>query len=197
MLTRVFDLFAQDDQSLVRSQGGLGIGLTLVRNLVEDHGGSVEARSDGLGLGSEFTVRLPTLETSTSEPPPETPKPPARQVRDILVVDDHSDSAHTLSRVLALWGHNVRVAADGVHGLALAQERVPDLALVDIGLPIMDGYEVARRLRPLVLPNALTLIALTGYGQDDDRRRAREAGFDHHLVKPVDLGELKSLLSRP
>ena len=196
-LPRIFDLFAQDDRSLVRSQGGLGIGLTLVRSLVELHGGTVHAASAGPGKGSEFVVRLPAPPGDPAAPgraPAESA--PGRPHRRILVVDDHADSARTLARVLELWGHEVRVAHSGPDGIAEAAARPPDLILLDIGLPGMDGYEVARRLRALAAPASMALVALTGYGQDEDRRRARDAGFDHHLVKPVDFDDLRGLLGR-
>ena len=195
MLPRIFDLFAQDDRSLVRSQGGLGIGLTLVRSLVELHGGTVTAASAGPGLGSEFVVRLPTLPEAAPDPARLAPAPPpGRAPRRVLVVDDHADSARTLARVLELWGHEVRVAHSGPEAIAAVDADPADLILLDIGLPEMDGYEVARRLRARAPAATLILVALTGYGQDDDRRRSREAGFDHHLVKPVDLADLQRLL---
>jgi len=198
MLPRIFDLFAQDDRSLVRSQGGLGIGLTLVRSLVELHDGTVTADSAGPGLGSEFVVRLPTLPEGPADPGRSAApaSPPAGPPRRVLVVDDHADSARTLARVLELWGHAVRVAHSGPEAIAQVAAQPADLILLDIGLPEMDGYEVARRLRDQAPAAAMTLIALTGYGQDEDRRRSRAAGFDHHLVKPVDLADLQRLLER-
>jgi len=200
MLPRIFDLFAQDDRSLVRSQGGLGIGLTLVRSLVELHDGTVTADSAGPGLGSEFVVRLPTLPEGPADPGRSAAAAPAtpsgRPSRRVLVVDDHGDSARTLARVLELWGHEVRVAHSGPEAIAQVAAHPADLILLDIGLPEMDGYEVARRLRDQAPAAAMTLIALTGYGQDEDRRRSRAAGFDHHLVKPVDLADLQRLLER-
>ena len=196
MLPRVFDLFAQADRALVRSEGGLGIGLTLVRNLVERHGGSVSAHSAGLGQGSEFVVRLPTLAKTGSREAARSPRSslPVSARRSILVVDDHRDAALTLARVLELWGHEVRVAHGGPEAIAAFAARPPDLVLLDIGLPGMDGYQVAARLRGLSGPVRPVLAALTGYGQDEDRRRSREAGFDHHLVKPVAPDELLALL---
>jgi CheY-like chemotaxis protein len=203
LLPRVFDLFAQAEQSLDRSQGGLGIGLTLVRRLVELHGGSIAAASPGVGLGSEFVVRLPIRAAddaaSSREGPrrgavaPEAADPAPRRV---LVVDDNADAARLLARLLEASGHQAEVAHDGPAALERAQARPPDVVLLDIGLPGMDGYEVARRLRQSVGDRPL-LVALTGYGQDEDRRRSREAGMDDHLTKPVDPRTLKELLARP
>jgi PAS domain S-box-containing protein len=197
MLPRVFDLFAQADRSLDRPQGGLGIGLTVVKRLVELHGGSVEARSDGIGRGAEFVVRLPALVA-----PPETTAPAAdaassvRPCARIVLVDDNADVAESLSMLLELLGHRVRVAVDGPSALELARTAVPDVMLIDIGLPGMDGYEVARRVRRDPALGGVALIALTGYGRDEDRERARDAGFDHHLVKPVDPHLLEGLVAR-
>ncbi|WP_435017756.1 response regulator [Tundrisphaera sp. TA3] len=197
MLTRVFDLFAQADRALDRSQGGLGIGLTLVRRLVELHGGSVSASSPGLGRGSEFAVCLP-LDASAIEAAGDGPKPansdaPPR-ARRITVVDDQADAARMLARLLKGRGHDVRVASDGASALETTREHGSDVVLLDIGLPGMDGYEIARRLRARPGGEALLLIALTGYGRDDDLRQAREAGFDHHLVKPTDLESIERLM---
>jgi signal transduction histidine kinase len=197
MLGRVFDLFVQLNRTIDRSQGGLGIGLTLVRRLVELHGGTVEAHSEGLGKGSEFVVRLPILKEL----------PPALQVngigaargvstgRRVLVVDDNIDAAQTLALLLRVSGHVVRMAHDGPSGLAAAQEWLPEFVLLDIGLPGIDGYEVARRLRGEAESSKITLIAVSGYGQDEDRRRSAEAGFDEHLVKPVEPTALQRLLA--
>ena len=199
MLSQVFDLFAQADQSLARAQGGLGIGLTLVRSLVQMHGGGVEARSDGPGLGSEFLVRLPVSESGASRevapPSPQLNETAARALQ-ILVVDDNVDSAVSLARVLSLWGHEARVVHDGPSAIVAATSGPTDLVLLDIGLPGMDGYQVAERLRDREGPAPLTLVALTGYSQEEDRRRSRDVGFDRHLVKPVDLDDLRDLLAR-
>jgi signal transduction histidine kinase/CheY-like chemotaxis protein len=198
MLGRVFDLFMQAHPTLDRAEGGLGIGLTLVRRLVEMHGGRVEVRSDGPGKGSTFTVRMPLTEggalaPASEEAPAEPPAPPPKHV---LVVDDNRDAAEMLTLMLRLDGHEVRVAHDGAEALREVRDWTPEVVLLDIGLPGMSGYEVARHLlggngapRPL-------LVAMTGYGQDEDRRRSREAGFTHHLVKPVDPQELRQLLAR-
>ena len=198
VLPYVFDLFAQADRSLDRSQGGLGIGLTLVRTLVEMHGGRVEAASAGLGQGSELTVRLPALPPDlAAEPQPSgaaVERAPGAAGRRLLVVDDNVDAAESMALLLALDGHQVRVAHDGHQALALAGELAPQAVLLDIGLPGMDGYEVARRLRESAATRAALLVALTGYGQEEDRRRSLDAGFDHHLVKPVDLDTLRRLL---
>jgi len=196
MLADVFDLFTQVDQALDRAQGGLGIGLTLVRRLVEQHGGTVSAASEGPGRGSEFTVRLP-LDDRAAPPPPAPPRlEPPPTPRRILVVDDQADAATVLARLLRRRGHDVRIAADGAGAIAAAIEYQPEVAILDIGLPGMDGYEIARRLRALPGIEQAVLIALTGYGQDDDIRQAREAGFDHHLVKPTDLDAIERLLAQ-
>jgi signal transduction histidine kinase len=200
MLPRVFDLFTQVDSSQARAQGGLGIGLTLVRSLVEMHGGTVEARSDGPGRGSEFVVRLPILvaepdtisdcQAKDAEDPPDT-------CRRILVVDDSRDAAESLAILLRLTGHDVRTAHDGPEALEAARSFEPEVVLLDIGLPGMSGYEVARRLREQAGTDPPHLVALTGYSQEEDRQRSREAGFDLHLVKPVDPSALRDLLSFP
>jgi signal transduction histidine kinase/DNA-binding response OmpR family regulator len=201
LLPRIFDMFTQADRSLDRSQGGLGIGLTLVRRLVELHGGHVEARSAGPGHGSEFLVRLPTIEPSPKTGPgvgDQTARPlgPGRpQPSRILVVDDNVDAAKILARLLAMEGHEVAVAHDGTAALEIAHDHRPDVILLDIGLPGMDGYEVARRLRQNPAFDPTLLIALTGYGHAEDRQRALETGFDEHLVKPVSPEDLSSLLA--
>jgi len=196
LLPRVFDLFTQGDRSLDRSEGGLGIGLTLVRRLVEMHGGSVEAQSAGPGCGSEFVVRLPLL-TLPHECPAgqEAELPQQTGPRRVLLIDDNRDAAESMTVLLELWGHEVRIAYNGPDALALAAEFRPDAALLDIGLPGMNGYEVAKRLRGLPGWEAVMLVAVTGYGQDEDRRRSCEAGFDHHLTKPVEPAMVQSLLS--
>jgi PAS domain S-box-containing protein len=195
-LPRIFDLFVQASRSLDRSQGGLGIGLTLVRSLVELHGGSVHAHSAGTGQGSEFVVRLPVL---TNRVPAQTPPSfPARtngQRARVLVVDDNCDAALSLAMLLESSGHTVRTAADGPSALALAPSFRPHVVLLDIGLPQMNGYEVARQLRGQPGTAIDMLVALTGYGGLEDRRRSHEAGFDRHLVKPLDPLELEKLLA--
>ena len=196
MLPHMFDLFTQADHSVARSQGGLGIGLTLVKKLVELHGGRVEAHSEGLGKGSEFIVRLPALADEVQAGKPEVPEAIVEtSPRRILVVDDIPDSAMSLSELLELWGHDVRAAYDGVGALETARAFLPEIVLLDIGMPGMDGYEVARHLREEANGNVLILVALTGYGQESDRQMTRDAGFDHHLVKPVDMNDLRKLLA--
>jgi two-component system, chemotaxis family, CheB/CheR fusion protein len=198
-LPEMFELFAQGDRSLARSEGGLGIGLTLVKSLVEMHGGSVSASSGGPGAGSEFTVRLPAAVAPQAGPSssPRAAGRAATQAARILVVDDNADSARGLSRLLKLLGHDVRTAHDGTEAIAAVRSHRPDVVLLDIGLPGMDGYEVARRLRDDAGCRDATIIGISGYGQEEDRRRGRDAGFDHHLVKPVDYDALLSLLYRP
>ena len=201
MLTRVFDPFVQTDAARGKSQGGLGLGLALVRSLVELHGGTVLARSEGPGRGSEFVVRLPTTRNAErgtrggddSEFRP--PRPEFRSSKRVLVVDDNRDAADSLAMLLRLKGHEVRVAYEGPAALAAAPEFGPDLVLLDLGMPGMDGYEVARRLRRTPGFERKTIAALTGWGQDADRRRTRETGFDHHLVKPVDPAELSAVIA--
>jgi signal transduction histidine kinase len=195
MLVRVFEPFAQADHSLDRTQGGLGIGLTLVRRLVEMHGGRVEAHSAGPCQGSEFVVRLPAGKVGLSPANPPGAAPPAAS-RRILLVEDNADVREMLAELLRLGGHTVETAPDGPSGIALARANRPDLALIDIGLPGLNGYEVARQLRAALDGQPLRLVALTGYDQPEDRRRALEAGFDAHLIKPVDLAKLERLLQQ-
>ena len=192
LLPRVFELFVQGDRSLERSAGGLGIGLTLVRQLVELHGGTVEASSPGAGRGSTFTVRLPVFAAPPDADDAARPATPA-PARRVLVVEDNDDAREMLRNLLHLFGHEVHEACDGASGIEQARRVRPDAALIDIGLPGIDGYEVARRIRADV-PGA-RLVALTGYGQPEDRERALAAGFDVHLVKPVDPEQLQRLLA--
>jgi len=196
-LTHVFEMFTQVDQSLERSQGGLGIGLTLVRRLVELHGGVVEARSEGLGKGSEFVVRLPVaVEASKPQAPGVEDEPAAtKSSLRILVVDDNQDGADSLSELLKVMGNDTRTAYDGQQGVALAEEYRPDVMLLDIGLPTLNGYEVCHLIRQQPWGQDVLLIAVTGWGQDEDRRRSHEAGFDHHIVKPVDPDALMSTIA--
>jgi two-component system CheB/CheR fusion protein len=199
MIGHIFDLFTQADRSLDRAQGGLGIGLTLVRSLVEMHGGRVSVASDGLGKGSEFIVRLPALPEAVASPstPPASNAPslPVGQRVRLLIVDDNVDMAATLSVLLNLEGHDVRVAHDGAEALALADAFKPEVVLLDIGLPGMDGYEVARKLRGRPGLALRFLIALTGHGRDEDIQRSLQAGFDRHLVKPIDPPALRKILA--
>ncbi len=197
-LPHVFELFVQADHAATHSQGGLGIGLTLVRNLMEMHGGKVTARSAGLGHGCEVEVRLPLM----TRKPPVTAENGTRQKPKIvssghrlLIVDDNQDAAISFARLLRLRGHEVEVAHDGPSALAVASASLPDLVFLDIGMPDMDGYEVARRMRQQSGLERVVLVALTGWGQEEDRRRTSAAGFDHHFVKPLDPDVLESLLS--
>jgi len=196
-LPRVFEMFTQVDRSLERSQGGLGIGLTLVRRLVELHGGEVEARSEGLGKGSEFVVRLPVaVEASKPQAPGFEDEPAAtKSSLRILIVDDNRDGADSLSELLKMMGNDTRTAYDGQQGVALAEEYRPDVTLLDIGLPTLNGYEVCQLIRQQPWGQDVLLIAVTGWGQDEDRRRSREAGFDHHIVKPVDPQALMRMIT--
>jgi len=194
---RIFDLFTQGARTLDRADGGLGIGLTLVERLVSLHGGTVEVQSEGANQGSEFIVRLPLMvaprvEMATS---PEAGAPSARGVRRrVLVVDDNRDATDSMAMLLGVWGHETRSAHDGPVALGIAAEFQPEVVILDIGLPGMDGYEVARRIHEIPALRNVVLVAMTGYGQEEDRIRSRAAGFARHLLKPADLGTLKSLL---
>jgi CheY-like chemotaxis protein/two-component sensor histidine kinase len=210
MLPRIFDLFVQERQSVDRSQGGLGLGLTIVRSLVAMHRGSVSVHSDGPGQGSEFTIRLPVAladdasvreRAASPESAPTTPMPSGVRV---LVVDDNEDAVEMLAEVFRSKGYQVRSAHDGPAAIRVCSEFNPHIALLDIGLPVMDGYELAERLRQLPGNDRLFLCALTGYAQEADRERARAAGFDRHFVKPLDfdvldraLGEMAEALRAP
>ncbi len=202
MLHRVFDLFTQVDQTLSRAQGGLGIGLSLVRQLVEMHGGQVTAESPGPGHGSTFTVRLPLAAAAAAQPtsslgaPVAAGSPGGGPGRRILVIDDNEDAANTLVEMLQSFGHDALAVHDGKAAFAAVRGRSPEVVLLDISLPGMDGYEVARRLRAEPSTAATVLVALTGLGSDDARQRSHEAGFDHHLTKPADPSVLNELLAR-
>jgi CheY-like chemotaxis protein len=200
MLTRIFEPFTQVESARKRSEGGLGLGLPLVRSLVELHGGTVEAHSEGHGKGSEFIVRLkrlPQLGIAVA-----IPAAPADETEDdgesaplhILVVEDNPDGRESLRDLLEIWGHEVDLAENGPDGVKSALGCQPDVALIDIGLPGLDGNEVAQRIRAALEGDRMALIAMTGYGQPEDRRRALQAGFDAYLVKPVDPGELARTL---
>ena len=199
MLDEIFELFAQVDHSLARSGGGLGLGLTVVRRMLDLHGGRIAAYSDGIGKGSEFVVRLP-LAAVISEPKSvasnvETDMAVRGRARRILIVDDNKDSAESLALLARLWGHEVAIAADGPTALALVRTFQPEIALVDIGLPGMNGYEIAARLRADGWHSDVLLVAITGYGRAEDRNAARAAGFDVHMTKPVAIDALQHLLA--
>jgi CheY-like chemotaxis protein len=198
MLPRLFDIFAQAKRVLERSQGGLGIGLSLVRGLVELHGGTIEARSNGPGTGSEFIVRLPVVvEKIVRAVVPRSADsgiPSLRKCR-LLIVDDIKDSADSLAMLLQLRGHDVHTAYDGEDAVIAAEKLKPEVVLLDIGMPKLNGYDACRRIRQQPWGKGIFVIALTGWGQDDDRRRTEEAGFDHHLVKPLDPDELMNVLA--
>ncbi len=195
-LAHIFEMFTQVDRSLEKSQGGLGIGLTLVKRLVEMHGGSVEARSEGPGKGSEFVVRLPVaIEALGPQAAVVEEEQPANSSHRILVVDDNRDGANTLSTILGLMGNDLRTAYDGREGVDIAVQFRPHVMILDIGLPKLNGYEVCRRIREQPWGKEVVLIAVTGWGQEEDRRLSQEAGFDHHLVKPVDPKVLMKMLA--
>ena len=220
MLPHVFELFTQLERGDGRTQGGLGIGLALVQRLVQMHGGNVSAASNGPGKGSEFVIRLPLLRSENEPveaPPPELPLRAAqaeaandvaaavaplvaasatRMARRILIADDNNDALESLATLLQLSGHEVFTATNGGTALQSAERHLPEVVLLDIGMPLLDGYEVAKRIRAQPWGQRITLVALTGWGQDSDRRRSREAGFDSHLVKPLDLETLTDLLAR-
>jgi CheY-like chemotaxis protein len=195
ILPQIFELFIQADQSLAHSQGGLGIGLTLVRQLVEIHGGTITAASPGIGQGSTFTVRLPavSMESSTIESATKSALPVSKF--RILIVDDYADAAESMAMLLQMEGHDVETADCGLTAIERAKVFHPQVVLLDIGLPDIDGYEVAKRLRLLPETQDAMLIALTGYGRAEDRERSQSAGFNHHLLKPVGLGTLSALLT--
>ncbi|MGE5414956.1 MAG: ATP-binding protein, partial [Syntrophomonadaceae bacterium] len=194
ILPRVFELFAQADEALDRAHGGLGIGLTLVRSLVELHGGTVRAQSPGRGEGSTFVVRLPGAAAAGHAATDEELEGPGVEPRRILLIEDNADVRESLRELLSEAGHRVATASDGLAGIELAVSLRPDVALVDIGLPGLDGYGVARRLRQSLGDDVL-LVALTGYGLPEDRRRALEGGFDAHVTKPVTLRAILRLLA--
>jgi CheY-like chemotaxis protein len=192
----MFELFAQGDRSLARSEGGLGIGLTVAKKLVELHGGRIVAKSEGIDKGSEFSVFLPAAQRPAEvKTAAKSPVAPGNSPTRILVVDDNVDMAKGMARLLTLVGHDVKVAYDGPTAIEAARAHEPDFILLDIGLPGMDGYEVATMLRHESCCRGATFIAVSGYGQDEDLRRSKEAGFHHHLVKPVDHDALMTIIS--
>ena len=195
-LTRIFDMFGQANPDVARSRGGLGIGLSIVKRIAEMHGGSVEAHSEGAGRGSEFVVRIPTVEArreAPARPPAAIVPPPSR--RRVLVVDDNTDAAESLAALLAIGGHETRLAHDGLRAVEEAMAFQPDVVFLDIGMPELDGHETARRIREQPWGKDMVLVALTGWGQVEDRRRSKEAGFNHHLVKPADPAVVAKLIS--
>jgi len=198
MLPRVFDMFTQAAGSEPRAEGGLGIGLALARGLVELHGGRLDAYSAGLAQGSKFSIWLPVTAVlggaTTLRAHESSPRPGPSRMRRILIADDNRDAATTLAHFLALAGHDVVTANSGPEALAEILRKRPDALVLDIGLPGMTGYEIAKRVRQEPWSAQATLIAVTGFGQDRDRRQALEAGFDHHLTKPIDPLALESLL---
>jgi CheY-like chemotaxis protein len=198
-LVDIFEMFSQVAPALERSQGGLGIGLALVRGLVELHGGKVEAHSGGPGMGSEFIVRLPVVEVpgrQESQEPAQDNQAASGRKRRILAVDDNRDAADSLALMLRMMGHETCTAYDGLEAVQAAATFRPEVVLLDIGLPRMNGYEAARHIRRQPWGKGMTLIALTGWGQEEDKRRALEAGFDHHLTKPPEAAALEKLLAR-
>jgi len=196
LIPKVFDLFVQGERALDRAEGGLGIGLTLVKRLVALHGGNIVAKSEGRGHGSEFVVQLPVLarKSAITETTPDSPSRKARTSKRVLVVDDNRDAADTMTALLSAWGHEVRTLYDGQSVMSVVAEEQPNVVLLDIGLPKVNGYDLARELRRSESSRGTVLVAFTGYGQDDDRRRVREAGFDHHLLKPLDPEALEKII---
>jgi CheY-like chemotaxis protein/two-component sensor histidine kinase len=198
MLPRIFDMFVQADRSLERTQSGLGIGLTLVKRVAEMHGGSVEARSEGTGKGSEFLVRIPidmAMPVQGEAPPSDGDAVASHTSIRVLVADDNEDAVRSLAMMLRAMGHEVHTAQDGAEVLEAAAEIMPTLILMDIGMPRMNGYDAARRIREQPWGRNITLVALTGWGLEEDKRLAAEAGFDRHVVKPVESSVLRSILA--
>jgi CheY-like chemotaxis protein len=195
MLPRVFGLFVQAPQTIDRARGGLGLGLPIVQGLVRAFGGTVSVHSDGLGRGSRFRVELPLYEANSRHPStPPAPAPHLAQAKRVLIVDDNTDALEVMAEALSLLGYRAHPASNAQQALELAERVHPDLALLDIGLPGLDGYELGKRLRALPGLQSLTLVALTGYGQASDRARSQSAGFAAHLVKPVELSVIEKLL---
>ena len=196
-LSSIFEMFSQVEQSMQRSQGGLGIGLTLVKWVVEMHGGKIEAKSEGPDRGSEFVIRLPIVveDSDVPAPSPNEASAAANSLLRILIVDDNRDGANSLATMLRLLGNETRTVYDGEEALVAAAQFQPDVVLLDLGLPKLNGYEVCRRLRQQMREPELVIIAQTGWGQQEDRQHTQEAGFDHHLVKPIDPVALMKMLA--
>jgi CheY-like chemotaxis protein len=194
VLPRIFDLFVQGSDTVARSAGGLGLGLTIVKRLVALHGGSVSASSPGPNRGSEFVVRLPRIPDGLVEAQPIAAEVATSRARHILIIEDNTDFREGLRLLLESWGHRVEEASGGAKGLELVRLKHPEIVLVDLGLPGVDGYAVARALRSEPGGEALLLVAITGYGRLSDRRRAQEAGFDAHMTKPVSPPDLAAIL---
>jgi CheY-like chemotaxis protein/two-component sensor histidine kinase len=200
MMENIFDMFAQGERTLDRSEGGLGIGLTLARRIVQLHGGTITAHSAGPGAGAEFTVKLPRLDTESSEAVPvvgEILETAGTHKRYVLVVDDNADAASSMAMLLRMHGQEVDVEELGAPAIERVSRRIPDVMLLDIGLPDMSGYDVAREVRAMAGGDRIKIFALTGYGHDEDRRRSLDAGFDGHLVKPVAPADLVNLIANP
>jgi PAS domain S-box-containing protein len=196
-LEQIFEKFVQVHRTLERSQGGIGLGLTLVRRLIELHGGTVEALSDGVGRGSEFVIRLPALSPDTvSTHPTQAARQAPSAKRRVLIVEDSADTSELLSLLLSMAGNETQIACDGLSAVELAGRFLPDVVLIDLGLPKLDGYQVCRRILEEPWGRNILMVAVTGWGQEEDRRKSREAGFDHHLVKPVDAAHLLELLAQ-
>jgi CheY-like chemotaxis protein len=194
LLPRIFDLFVQGERTLDRAQGGLGIGLTLVRRLVHLHGGTVSASSDGPGRGSVFTVRLPRVSCPESTQSSIAANGPNGLTRRVLIIEDNRDAREMFRMMLELAGHEVHEAEEGVRGLELLKTMRPDIAVIDVGLPGLNGYEIAKRFRQEPDSRSVMLVALTGYGTPEARERSRAAGFDHHLIKPVNPETLQEIM---
>jgi CheY-like chemotaxis protein len=196
VIPHIFDIFTQSPRTLDRAEGGLGIGLTLVKTIVEMHGGTVTAQSAGENQGSSFCVTLNIIEANPSGPGADgsAAKERAASAQRVLIVDDNQDASATMARLLEILGYRVRTASDGALAIALAKSFLPDAVLLDLGLPGMNGYQVCQALKDVPELKHTTIIALTGYGQSEDRRRVREAGFDFHLIKPAEVGEIRKLL---
>jgi CheY-like chemotaxis protein len=194
MMPKIFDMFMQLERSSDRAQSGLGIGLALAKRLIELHDGTIDVRSEGRGKGTTFVVHLPATTPRVEAAQPAAPAPVAAGSCRVLIAEDIPDAAEMLRLMVESMGHEVRIAADGVQAVSIAREFTPRIALLDIGMPRMDGYEAARQIRA-ALGQDVILVALTGWGQEEDHRRSREAGFDRHLTKPADPEVLEALIA--